>query len=73
MNPLKLDCRNRRFYEALVELHTTDTKDPTWLEKYRKVKRIKQVEGKAVKQGWRCFYETYATGSLPLEIAERFY
>lgn len=72
MNPLKLDRKSRRFYEALLDLHHTDVKDDSWLEKFRLVKRIKKVEGRLVIEGWRCFYKQVG-GPLPLEIAERFY
>lgn len=72
MNPLKLNRKSRKFYEALVDLNTTDVADDTWLEKYRKVKRIKQAEGRTVIDGWRCFYHQFG-GALPLEIAEHFY
>lgn len=74
MNPLKLDPRNRRFYEALVDLNTTDASDDTWLDKFRLVKRILKAEGKTVIKGWRCFYTAYAgEGALPIEIAEKFF
>jgi hypothetical protein len=74
MNPLKLDRANRRFFEALVDLNATsiDNKEE-WLAKYRLVKHIKQTEGKAVVQGWRCFYELNAVKGLPMSMAERFF
>jgi len=53
MNPLKLDSKSRRFYEALVDLKATHVDDEEWLTKYRLVKRIKQIEGKTVISGWR--------------------
>lgn len=72
MNPLKLDRRNRKFYEALLNLNATDVDDDSWLEKFRLVRRIKKVEGKAVIAGWRCWYKQFGRG-LPLEVAELFY
>ena len=74
MSPLKLNARCRRFFEALVDLNATDVNSYEWLTKYRLVKRIKQVEGKAVVDGWRCFYKLHiGEGGLPLEVAEQFY
>ena len=57
MNPLRLDSKNRKFYEALLELNATDADDPNWLEKYRKVKLTRKTEGMAIYKGWKCFWE----------------
>ena len=73
MNPLKLDSKSRRFYEALVDLKATHVDEEEWLTQFRLVKRIKQIEGKTVISGWRCFYEQNNISGLPLSIAERFY
>lgn len=72
MNPLKLDRRSRRFYEALVDLNDTSPSDESWLEKFRLVRRIQKAEGRAVIAGWRCFYAERG-GPLPLEVAELFF
>jgi len=63
-NPLALDAPNRAFYTALLELHNCDPEDDRWLVLYRKVKTIKQVEGKAVFVGWQCFYSKFGDKEL---------
>lgn len=69
MNPLKLDKKNRKMYDALMALNSTDASDESWLDRYRKVRTIIKVEGRNVVEGWRAYYSTNPS-PIPIKYAE---